>query len=95
MKTALALMFVCATLAPVASYAQNSAPLTRAQVEQQIVQAQHDGTLHQSKVYYPEEMVRSTAPDQSYGASTESTAQTGSSARTPVPWLTPSPYAHH
>jgi len=40
---------------PVAAFAQNANnPITRADVLAQLVQAEKQGTLHQSKVHYPQ-----------------------------------------
>ncbi|MEM5340636.1 DUF4148 domain-containing protein [Paraburkholderia azotifigens] len=48
-------MIVAALAMPMISYAKaDSNGLTRDEVKAQIVQAGKDGTLHQSKVHYPE-----------------------------------------
>ncbi|SEJ93530.1 DUF4148 domain-containing protein [Paraburkholderia diazotrophica] len=59
MKASLTVSLIVAALAiPAMSYAQSAqstqAPVTRSEVNAQIVQAEKDGTLHQSKVHYPD-----------------------------------------
>jgi Domain of unknown function (DUF4148) len=56
MKISLAMSLIVAALSvPAMSYAQsNTDPTTRADVNAQIVQAEQNGTLHQSKNGYPD-----------------------------------------
>jgi hypothetical protein len=59
MKTSFTVSLIVAALAmPAMSYAQSAQttqdPITRSDVQAQIVQAEKDGTLHQSKVHYPD-----------------------------------------
>jgi hypothetical protein len=57
MKTFISSLAVAAALiAPAISFAQagSNDPITRAQVRSEIVQAEQQGVLHQSKVHYPD-----------------------------------------
>ncbi|SAK67204.1 DUF4148 domain-containing protein [Caballeronia ptereochthonis] len=87
MKRILIALVASAVMAPALSYARSDAPVTRAEVQGQIVQALRDGTLHQSNVHYPDTQRTSpSSADTSYGPGTESAAQSG--------WITqPSPQA--
>ncbi|BBU33206.1 hypothetical protein BTHE68_69400 (plasmid) [Burkholderia sp. THE68] len=72
MKKLTAALLACAVMVPMLSYAQSSPTVTRAEVETQVAQAEHDGTLHQSKTGYPEGRY-----SQGYGASSEGSVQSG------------------
>jgi len=59
MKTSLTVSLIVAALSiPAMSYAQSAQttqdPIARSEVKAQTVQAEKDGTLHQSKVHYPD-----------------------------------------
>lgn len=96
MKRLLSVLLGVAAVMPVFAYAQSSAPVTRAEVQSQIVQALHDGTLHQPKVHYPEmQPAKPGHIDASYGASTEGAAQSGWSTQPPAQPLGQSLYRHH
>lgn len=73
MKTSFMISLIAAALTiPAMSYAQSTqAPVTRGEVNAQIVQAEKDGTLHQSKVHYPD---YTAAPS---GVARESTEEYG------------------
>jgi len=98
MKSLLTTFVVAVSLiVPTASFAQNSnGPMTRAQVKAQVVEAEQQGTLHQSKVHYPPAAPWTThaqsAPDASYGATTYGSSQ--SSASVPLD-SNVTPFKHH
>ncbi|PRX33069.1 uncharacterized protein DUF4148 [Paraburkholderia sp. BL18I3N2] len=87
MKTRFAISLIIAALAmPMISYAKvDSNGLTRDEVKAQVVQAEKDGTLHQSKVHYPEydqnasAVAKQSASD--YGTMPSNFTQSGSPAR--------------
>ena len=88
MKTSITIaMLTGVLLMPAISYAKidSNAATTRAEVKAQIVQAGEDGTLHQSKVHYPDYYVNaSTAARQSasdYGTIPLNFSQSGSPAK--------------
>ncbi|MBN3754839.1 DUF4148 domain-containing protein [Paraburkholderia sp. Tr-20389] len=87
MKTSLIISLIAVALAtPMISYAKvDSNGLTRDEVNAQVVQAEKDGTLHQSKVHYPEYASRaSEAGPRStgeYGAPPLNFSQSGSRDR--------------
>lgn len=96
MKRLLTALLAVAAVTPVLSYAQSSAPVTRAEVQSQIVQALDDGTLHQPKVHYPDMQPANPGhADGSYGASTEGAAQSGLSMQPPAHAPAQSLYRHH
>ncbi|SAK46065.1 hypothetical protein AWB80_00997 [Caballeronia pedi] len=68
MKKLAAALLACAVMVPMLSYAQSSPTATRAEVDMQVAQAERDGTLHQSRIGYP---------DKSYGAGSEGSVQSG------------------
>ncbi|WP_109481949.1 DUF4148 domain-containing protein [Paraburkholderia sp. C35] len=87
MKTSIAIAMIAAALAmPALSYAKvdSNQGTTRTEVKAQIVQAEQDGTLHQSKIHYPDYAPKeSTAAQQSiseYGSMPTSFSQSGSPA---------------
>jgi len=98
MKSLLTNFLIATTLiVPAASFAQNSnGPITRAQVKAQVVEAEQQGTLHQSKVHYPPAAPwtahAQSAPDPSYGATTYGSSQ--SSASVPLD-SNVTPFKHH
>jgi hypothetical protein len=74
----IAALMVSTTMFPMIAFAQ-SQPVTRAQVQAQIVQAERDGTLHPSNVHYPDGVVATSAADNSgYGTATAGNSQSGS-----------------
>ena len=88
MKTSITVaMLTAALLMPAISYAKidSNDSTTRAEVKAQIVQAEKDGTLHQSKVHYPDynanasEAARQSASD--YGTMPLNFSQSGSPAK--------------
>jgi hypothetical protein len=95
MKRLLTALFASAAMIPVLSYAQTSAPVTRAEVQSQIAQALHDGTLHQPNARYPETQPMNASGDRSYGPSTEGAAQSGWVTQPSAQALGQSLYRHH
>jgi hypothetical protein len=96
MKRFLATLAVTAALFPMLSLAQTNAPLTRAQVYAQIVQAQRDDTLHTSKVHYPDDVIaHPDASQHAYGASAEGSAQSGGVTQPARGALGQPLYLHH
>jgi len=98
-KSLITTFLVAATLIvpAAASFAQSSnGPITRAQVKAQVVEAEQQGTLHQSKVHYPPAAPWTThtqsAPDASYGATMYGSSQ--SSASVPLD-TNVTPFKHH
>ena len=88
MKTSITIaMLTAALLAPAISYAKidSNDSTTRAEVTAQIAQAEKDGTLHQSKVHYPDYNANApTAARQSasdYGTMPLNYSQSGSPAK--------------
>lgn len=81
---------------PALSFAQASnEPVTRAEVMAQVVQAEQDGTLHQSKVHYPPAQPGAAFADNAFGSSQEGSSQAGRFAQ-PLSMSTGhSLYAHH
>ncbi len=62
-------LIALAFVAPVASFAQTAnGPVTRAQVHAEVVAAERNGTLHQSKVHYPSSPQTATPDATAYGA---------------------------
>ena len=88
MKTRFTISLIVAALAmPMISYAKaDSNGLTRDQVKAQVVQAEKDGTLHQSKVHYPQYDQNASATGRQsaseYGSMPLNFSQAGSSAKT-------------
>jgi opacity protein-like surface antigen len=96
MKNFLATLLVAAGMLPMLSFAQANTPLTRAQVYAQVVQAEKTGTLHTSKVHYPNDVIaRDDRAHHAYGASTEGTAQTGWIAKPFTGAAVDTLYKHH
>ena len=84
MKTSLIISLIVAALtAPMVAHAKiDSNGLTRDEVRAQVVQAGKDGTLHQSKIHYPD--YNTTVPavaqqsDRDYGTTPMTYSQSGS-----------------
>jgi hypothetical protein len=98
MKRILSTILVASALvAPVVSFAQTSNdPVTRSEVRAQVVAAEQNGTLHQSKVHYPSQqasMETAKAGDTtSYGAPMAGSSQSRETISTvPQPGL----FSHH
>jgi hypothetical protein len=74
-----------ALIVPTVSFAQTTGDgITRAQVHAQVVQAEQQGVLHQSKVHYPQDNAqaasKSGAANIDYGPATFGTSQSGQPA---------------
>ena len=86
MKTSITIaMLTAALLMPAISYAKidSNESTTRAEVKAQIVQAEKDGTLHQSKVHYPDYNANASAGRSAsdYGTMPLNFSQSGSPAK--------------
>ncbi|SIT41271.1 conserved exported hypothetical protein [Paraburkholderia piptadeniae] len=101
MKTSLTVSLIVAALAmPAMSYAQSAQstqdPTTRSEVNAQIVQAEKDGTLHQSKVHYPDYTAAQTGvarqSTEAYGTMPLNFSQSGTPLKAP---MSTSPFTHH
>jgi len=85
MKISFAIPMIVAALSiPAMSYAQsNTDPVTRADVKAQTKQAEQDGTLHQSKIHYPDYSTaqsgasRTSYSNESYGSMPLNYSQSG------------------
>ncbi|WP_321784114.1 DUF4148 domain-containing protein [Paraburkholderia sp. J94] len=88
-------MIVAAAMLPSVVFAQSHDPVSRAEVKAQIVQAEHDGTLHPSNTRYPDPAIRAQAPtqnDSGYGMTSASYSESGASA---APMAVKAIYEHH
>jgi hypothetical protein len=113
MKTFISSLAVAAVLiAPAISFAQagSNDPITRAQVKSEIVQAEQQGVLHQSKVHYPDynrqdsmhadaganmnTNANATAGGGDYGSAMVGSSQSGQPATSPHSVMPNSLYSH-
>ena len=84
MKKSLAISLIVGVLTvPMIAHAKvDSNSMTRDEVAAQVVQAEKDGTLHQSKVHYPDYNTTASAvsqqPAQAYGIAPVNFSQSGS-----------------
>ncbi|SAK69982.1 hypothetical protein AWB78_02744 [Caballeronia calidae] len=90
MKKILAALLAFTALVPMLSYAQSVAPVIRAEANGQVAQTQRDGSLHQSGAHYADRVY-----DREYGASTDSTAQSGWTTQPSAQALGQRLYMHH
>ncbi|BCF91723.1 MULTISPECIES: DUF4148 domain-containing protein [Paraburkholderia] len=88
MKTSITIaMLTAVLLMPAISYAKidSNQTTTRGEVKAQIVQAEKDGTLHQSKVHYPDYNANASTvaqqSDSGYGTMPLNFSQSGSPAQ--------------
>ncbi|MEM5436849.1 DUF4148 domain-containing protein [Paraburkholderia diazotrophica] len=98
MKASLTVSLIVAALAmPAMSYAQSTQdPVTRSEVKAQIVQAEKDGTLHQSKVHYPDYAAAQTGvareSTEAYGTMPLNFSQSGAPSKAT---MSTSVFSHH
>jgi len=81
MKSLLSAVIVAsAVLVPAVSFAQSNAPVTRAQVQAELVAAQQNGTLDQNDVSYPKAQPQfgRTSAATEVGGVTAGSSQSGS-----------------
>ncbi len=95
MKSLIAALVVASTaILPSVSFAQQTHELTRAEVGAQLVCAEQQGLLHQSKIYYPTpaKMSGAACDTSGYGEPVTGSNQAGAPLGQPSGQ---SPYAHH
>ncbi|WP_080180750.1 DUF4148 domain-containing protein [Paraburkholderia tropica] len=92
-------MIVAAAMLPSVVFAQSSFPshdpVSRAEVKAQIVQAEHDGTLHPSNTRFPDPAIHArthTQNDSAYGMTPASYSQSGGAV---APQSVKAIYEHH